>query len=115
MVEEFDPVRIATTEAGPDIEKVHLFSIDDDDYYIPHEVPPQVTIRLLRELAEGVSHETAVARAMRDVLGADAMDALADTPDITKGQMDKIMGVLERMVLAAQEDTVGKRRPVPRR
>jgi hypothetical protein len=43
------------------------------------------------------------------------MDALADTPDITKGQMDKIMGVLERMVLAAQEDTVGKRRPVPRR
>jgi hypothetical protein len=119
MVQEFEPVRVVSG-GGDDVKRVPLFIVQHKDgtetvYDVPEEVPPQITMRSLRDLADGMQHETVIARAMRDVVGQEAMDELADNPDFTKEQVSAVMGVLERMVLAAQEDTVGKRRPVPRR
>lgn len=107
---EFDPIEVTPGQ----VKRVKLFTLDDVDYFVPAEMPGSYTVDMLDMIADGVGEAQAVAVTVRRILG-DGWEALRSAEDVPPDQFGKIWDVVERMVLAASEDTVGKRRPVPRR
>lgn len=110
---EFEPVRIRS-DAPVDSERVVLFYIDEKAYDIPKVVPPNTTIRYMRDVIYEGS-EYALAIAMEEVLGAEAMEALAECKTISEDQVKEIMNLVERMLLASSEKSTGKSRKERRR
>lgn len=103
---EFEPVKIRS-DAPVDEERVILFYIDDKAYDVPRVVPPNVSIKYMRNvLNEGGSY--ALAASMEEVLGAEAMKALAECRTTSQEQMKQILDLVERMLVAANEKTTGK-------
>lgn len=93
------PVRIdsSKTRENPMEE---LFSIDDDQFFIPVEVPPNVTLKFIRDMRGG-QMEVAVAKALDNLIGADAVDRLADCEALEADQLKQIMDVIEEKMMAA--------------
>jgi hypothetical protein len=104
----YEPVKISTAEVV-DEEREPLFYIDEVEYTIPKLIRPNITIRYLQNtLDEG--HEYALAAAMREVLGEDAMEALAESDSVGEEQMRQIMDIVEGKLLAARKRQLGKSR-----
>lgn len=93
---DFEPIRIDSSKV-PEIEMVHLFSIDDTDYYMPKRVRPAIAMKFLQEAAE-IGVEVAMARAIRTVLGPDTMTALATCDAVTEKQLTQIMDIIENKI-----------------
>jgi hypothetical protein len=107
----FEPVRINRTD-GQEEEREVLFILDDDDgkpveYTIPKKIRPNITIRYLQDTYDK-GQEFALAAAMREVLGADAMEALADSEDVGEEEMQAIMNIVERKLLSQMNKALGK-------
>ncbi len=100
------PVRISTEGAALDDEREAIFYIDDREYTIPKRIRPNYAIRYLNDLRHRDS-EYAVAQAMADLLGEEAMDALAACDHVNEEQMDQIMAIIEHRMTAAADRTLG--------
>lgn len=110
MAVTFTPPRIK--QKAPATQREPFFYLEDDAgnevcYTIPTEIPPSVAMRLMDALADGVPEERAVAVMMRDVLGADAMKALANAEGMTQEQLQYLMEVVRTKAMGALQD-VGK-------
>jgi len=112
-VTAYEPVRIDSTKVV-DTEREPLFYIDDREFTIPKELRANVVARYLQDtLDHGQEH--ALAAAMREVLGDDAMEALADSDAVTADQMAQIMGIVERKLMGQMERSLGNSRSGRRR
>lgn len=109
----FEPIHIDTTEAE-EVKRVPFFYIDDEEYTIPEEVPASIVMRYFRDVDEK-GPEVAVARAMIELIGEDAMDALAESPSVTDEQTKQIMAVVEELLMGAMKKASGKSRSERRR
>jgi hypothetical protein len=103
-----EPVRIDSTQVV-EIEREPLFYIDETPYTIPKTIPANITIRYLQDTYDR-GQEYALAAAMREVLGADAMEALADSESVTDEHMTQIMGIVEKKLMAQMRKSLGNSR-----
>jgi hypothetical protein len=104
----YEPVKIRTDEIVEE-EREPLFYIDEAEYTIPKRIRPNITIQYLQDTYDK-GQEYALAAAMREVLGADAMEALAESDAVTDEQMRQIMGIVERKLMGQMKKTLGNSR-----
>jgi hypothetical protein len=92
-----------------DEEREPLFYIDETEYTIPKELRANVVARYLQDtLDHGQEH--AIAAAMREVLGEEAMEALAESEAVTSEDMAQIMGIVERKLTGQMKKSLGNSR-----
>lgn len=109
----FEPVRIGSTPV--EVEHEPLFYLPDPDsgedieYTIPKKIPANITIKYLNWCAT-LNQEIALGRAMRVVLGEDAMEALAEADSVTDEDMERLMGIIERKLQGQIRKSLGKSR-----
>lgn len=106
MSQSFEPVKIRSDEVVEE-ERETLFFIDDEEFTIPKKIRPNITIQYLQDTYDK-GQEFALAAAMREVLGADGMEALAESDFVGEEQMRQIMDIVERKLLAQMKSTLGK-------
>jgi hypothetical protein len=104
----YEPVKISTADVV-DEEREPLFYIDEVEYTIPKLIRPNIAMRYLQDTIDR-GHDYALAAGMREVLGAEAMEALAETDAVTDEQMDQIMAIVERKLLGQMKRSLGKSR-----
>ncbi len=109
----FEPVKISTADVQ-DEEREPLFYIDEAEYTIPKQIRPNIVMGYLQDTYDK-GQEFALAAAMREVLGADAMEALAETDAVSDEQMSQIMDIIERKLMAQMKKSLGKSRGGRRR
>jgi hypothetical protein len=98
-----EPIDFDARPARPEVEKVHLFTLDETDYFIPAEIRPSVGLKYLFVL-KTQGEQAAIADLLYSVLGGPAMEALAnsdameaeDLKVITEIIRDRAMGAMER-------------------
>lgn len=112
MSQPFTPIHIDTSEEVEE-KREPFFYIDEVEYTIPVKVPANVVVQYFKDVKEKGA-EYAVACAMEDMLGEDAMTALAETDEITDEQMQKIMAVIETKLLGTMKKVSGKSRAARR-
>ena len=98
---DFEPIRIAADDEVVE-ERIPLFYIGDDEYTIPKDIPRGVALQYLRHASE-VGHELATAPLLIRVLGEDAYMALEQSKAMTGEQLEKIVDIIIRQALGAQE------------
>lgn len=101
-----EPIRIDTSVDVEEEEREPLFYIDGDEYTIPKTVPADFTVRYMNNVQKHGS-EFAVAQAMADLLGHEAMDALSDCPQMTDEHLRGIMKIISRKMMAAADKHLG--------
>lgn len=110
---DIQPVQIDSSVVAKE-ERVPLFYIDDDEFTIPKKIKPNVAMRYLTDVRDR-GPEVALAEVMTEILGEDAMDALAESEAVTDEQMQQIMGIVQKLLLGAMDRTSGKSRAERRR
>lgn len=79
-----------------------LFHLNDVDYFIPKEIPPNIVFAYLRDARRGGA-EMAFANMFVELCGEEALEALAEYKEMTQDEMKKLMKALQRRVLGALE------------
>jgi hypothetical protein len=108
----FVPIQIDAEDdaAGEDEGKrVPFFYVGDDEYTIPEEVPASIVMRYMLDVDEG-GVEVAVSRALKELIGEDAMGVLADSTKVTPSQMGEILRIASELLMGAMEKAMGKSR-----
>lgn len=100
-----EPVVISTEGADTD-EKIHIFTIDDTDYYMPAYVPASLSLQALDRMRRH-GQEAALSWLLEAVLGAEAYQALMDCPTLTGPQLKAVMRIIGDHVLGQMEDVTG--------
>jgi hypothetical protein len=98
-----EPINFDARPARPEAEKIHLFTLDGRDYFIPSVIRPSIGLSYLFVL-KTQGEQAAIAEMLYAVLGRDAMEALAgadameaeDLKVITEIIRDRAMGAVER-------------------
>lgn len=89
-------------ERFADAPKEKFFSIDDQDFFIPKEIPPNIVFTYLRDARRGGA-EMAFANMFVSLCGEEALDALAEYDRMTEKDMKTLMKTLQKRVLGALE------------
>lgn len=105
-VVKWEPVRIVTNADAPILDREPLFYIDDDEFTIPKEMPPNVTFAYIRDMRGG-NAEQALANVFDMLLGPEALDRLATCDQLTPEQSKEIMRVIEYKVMEAADQLQG--------
>lgn len=105
-VKKWEPVRVVTNADAPILDREPLFYIDDEEFTIPKEVPPNISFAYIRDMRNG-NAEQAMANVFDRLLGTEALDRLADCDSLTPEQSKEIMRVIEYKVMAAAEEMQG--------
>lgn len=94
---DFEPIQITTSPLDPDAEpdRVHVFSIDDEAFYMPADIPPAVGLRYM-DVARSKGESAAQAYLLEAVLGEDAYQALINCDDVTSEQLEAIGDAIAR-------------------
>lgn len=109
----YEPVKIRTDDVV-DEEREPLFYIDEVEYTIPKRIRPNIVMAYLQDTYDK-GQEFALAAAMREVIGADGMEALAESESVTEKQMQQIMDIIEKKLMAQMKRTLGNSRSGRRR
>lgn len=83
-------------------ETVEIFELDDKIYSVPAKVSAGVSLNYLRKQVEE-GPDAAIYYIMTTLLGEEAFDALASHPDLSKGDLDKVMAAVEKHALSDEE------------
>lgn len=76
-------------------EMVTIFEIDGTEYKIPAKPSPAVLIRFMREARnKKVGRNQAVENLLVTLLGQDALDALAESPDVTEEDVADVFTIV---------------------
>ncbi len=100
-----EPVRI-TSSKTTERDTETLFYIDDEEFRIPCKVPPNVTLKFIRDMRAG-QVESAVAKAFDNLIGRRAVDRLAECEALTEEQLAQIMGVIQAKMTVAADAMLG--------
>ena len=85
-----------------EIEVIHIFSIDGEDYYAPTRIPFRVAMRSL-DIAANQGEIAATAYQLRTVLGESAYQALMEFDDIEEDDFKRIAEAVNIIVMSSQE------------
>lgn len=116
MAKPFVPIQIDADDDTKveEPKRVPFFYIGEDEYTIPEEVPANVVMAYMLDVKEG-GVEYAVSRALTDLIGEDAMAALADSTEVKPEQMGQILNIASELLMGAMQKAMGKSRSARRR
>lgn len=103
---DFKPIRLSTKAEAPEVDRVPLFYIDDEEFSMPREVPPVQSVRFLRDLKDG-DLPTATAKAFDDLLGPRALNRLARCKALKPEELKQIMDIIAEKMMAANDLLLG--------
>lgn len=87
--------------------KVHLFDLAGKRYYMDEHVPPNVTFAYLRDVrSRGTDY--AVANLIYATMGDEAMDALAESEDMSEADAKSIFAIIQKHAMGQIERLTGK-------
>lgn len=122
-MKEFKPIRIDRREPAVDAERFPVFYITGEDgqeteYTAPVRVPAGVSIKAL-SLAATRGYVAAAGFMVNEALGADAINALYASPQLTKEEAKELMdrlgdlyfGELEDLATGDEQGEDGKKTP----
>jgi hypothetical protein len=89
-------------EENETVETVEVFKLDGKVYSLPKDVSAGVSLKYL-QLQTEEGPDAAAYYIMREMLGQEAFDALANHPRLKKADLNKIMSVVEEHALADEE------------
>jgi hypothetical protein len=95
-------VRLSTSAAPAPVEKVPLFSIDDDEYGMPKKIRPNVSLKYLRMIREQGS-DVAGAWLLEEVIGTEAYEALMNYDALEDEHLNRVMAIVQDHVLGQAE------------
>ncbi|WP_030506359.1 hypothetical protein [Microbispora rosea] len=95
-------VRLTTTAAPAEVEKVPLFSIDDVEYGMPARIGTNIALKYLR-MVRTQGSDVAEAWLLEEVLGAEAYEALMEYDQLTVDQLNQVMAIVRDHVLGQAE------------
>ena len=76
-------------------EMVTIFTIDDVDYKIPAKPSPAILIKFMREARNRkIGRNQAVENLLVTLLGQEALDALAESPDVTEEDVADVFTIV---------------------
>ena len=93
---------VVITSDAPDVEPIHIFTIDDVPYYMPGYISPALALRML-EVIEDKGEEAGLSYALREVLGDGGHDALKNAEGITSEQFSAVMDIVLTRILATMD------------
>lgn len=80
-----------------DVERIHLFSVDETEYWVRTSVPFNVTLKANRIYAER-GEQAAEAYILTQVLGEEGYEALESCDNLTEDQFMDILDYAEKVV-----------------
>jgi len=93
-----EPIRIDTSVERV-VDRVHVFSIDDVDYFMDAEHPPALALRML-EMTELKGEAAAMSYVLAEVLG-EGHEALKNCEHLTNAQFEAIVDIVADAVMGA--------------
>jgi hypothetical protein len=76
-------------------EMVTIFEIDGTEYQIPAKPSPAILIKFMREArSKKIGRNQAVENLLMTLLGQDALDALAESPDVTEEDVADVFTIV---------------------
>lgn len=85
-----------------DVPRDLLFHLNDVDYFVPKEIPPNVVFAYLRDARKGGA-EMAFANMFVELCGEEALDVLAEYDDMNQKEMRDLIKALQKRVMGALE------------
>lgn len=82
-----------------------LFSLGDQHFFMPDEIPPNIAFKFLRDRRRE-DQPYAVAGLLEALLGAKALDALAEADDMSKEDMKTLMKIIQDKVMGELEEAM---------
>lgn len=94
----------------PGVDGELLFSLGEGEnrkhYYMPNNVPPNIAFKFLRDRRrQDIVYATA--GVIENVIGPDALDALAEADDMRPEDMRTLMKVIQEKVMGQMEAVMG--------
>lgn len=107
--QDFEPIRFVTKrpEDREPVERVVLFSLDDQDYMIPKKFPVNLGLKVIRTMRRQ-GQEIAMAELLEAVIGEDAYEALVNYPDITNDDIARLMEIVQSLALGSLDGPKGR-------
>jgi len=102
-----EPIKINTKDR-PEPKKVTVFEIDDVEYKIVDPVPASYAIKLMRLVNSGLDELAAITACIDELMGPEALDALAECDAVSEEEMNAIWDYLRTQVLGAINGVTGK-------
>lgn len=96
-----EPVVIDTSEYV-EAEPVHIFTIDEIDYFMPGEPSPALALRVL-EMAELRGDEAATSYMLAEMLGEESHTALKNCDKIRPAQMEAIIEIVSSHMMGSMQ------------
>lgn len=89
-------------DSKADVETIDIFKLDGKTYSAPKHFSAGLTLKYLEKQAEAGA-DAAIYFMFTELLGREAYDALKNNPNLTKSQLDEIMGIVEKLALSDEE------------
>lgn len=105
----FEPIRFVTKrpEDRDPVERVVLFSLDDQEFSIPRKFPVNLGLKVIRTMRRQGS-EIAMAELLEEVIGADAYEALVNYPDLEDDDIARLMKIVTDLALGSLDGPKGR-------
>ena len=98
-----EPIIIDTSVEVEKAPPIHIFTIDDVDYFMDAEPSPALALRML-EMAELNGDAAAMSYVLAEVLGPEGHAALKNCDSLTKAQLEAILEIVGDHVMGALDD-----------
>lgn len=99
-------VRLTTSAAPVEVEKVPLFEIDGVEYGMPARIGPNVGLKALR-IARTQGSDVAEAWLLEEVLGGEGYEALMNFNALEVEDLEQIMSIVQKHVMGQAERRAG--------
>lgn len=110
-VDEVEPLNLdALPQEAPEAPEVHLFTLNDVDYYVPSTIPAGLTLRFLK-MARHEGEIQAGGWLLEAVLGEAAYDALMSWEGLTNDILTQLVGAVNKLAAGSAS---GATRPLGR-
>lgn len=98
--DEIRPVRIGK-RTGP-VEMTTVFELDGREYQVPTRIPAALYIKFMKEARDRrIGQQVASENLVLSMLGTEAFDALAESPDVTDEHVGEVFGIVARIAAEA--------------
>ena len=101
----FEPLDLDAMPQTIDVETVHLFTLNETDYYVPLEPPARVSLKYLRMAREDAAG--AQGWLLEQLLGEDAYTALMEWEGLTTDILVRLLNVVHKLAIDATEGVKG--------
>jgi hypothetical protein len=93
--DEFEPLRLSSAEELPEPERTTIAYLDDYALTMPTEVPPNVTLRIMRT-ARRRGDDAAMIEMLEEVIGEEGFDRLVNHQGLTTENLVDLFEVVQR-------------------